>query len=308
MNSGGEMKRIDKSNDVHIPVLLEECLDALCLTSSGYYADLTLGGGGHATAVLEQSKPGGFLLGLDRDPGVLAETQEKLKSYEDRIKLVHGNFDKAAELFQEYLGKLDGIIMDLGLSSFQLDRSSRGFSIFKDGPLDLRMDTSQALTGKDFVNSASREELIHALGVFGEEPKAKAVAKAIINERQKRPLLHTSDIRRIVELVYGRKGGKIHPATRTFQGLRMAVNEELDSLRTGLESAFQLLKTGGRMCVIAFHSGEDRIVKEFAKNKTEQDLISRVTRKPIQPGQPEIRRNRRSRSARMRVLEKKSGS
>jgi len=308
MNSGGEMKRIDKSNDVHIPVLLEECLDALCLTSSGYYADLTLGGGGHATAVLEQSKPGGFLLGLDRDPGVLAETQEKLKSYEDRIKLVHGNFDKAAELFQEYLGKLDGIIMDLGLSSFQLDRSSRGFSIFKDGPLDLRMDTSQALTGKDFVNSASREELIHALGVFGEEPKAKAVAKAIINERQKRPLLHTSDIRRIVELVYGRKGGKIHPATRTFQGLRMAVNEELDSLRTGLESAFQLLKTGGRMCVIAFHSGEDRIVKEFAKNKTEQDLISPVTRKPIQPGQPEIRRNRRSRSARMRVLEKKSGS
>lgn len=289
---------------LHQPVLLLETMDALQPESGGVYADLTLGGGGHAEALLERSSPDGFLLGLDQDPEILVETRRFLEAYKNRTRIEQGNFRKASRIFEAYLGSIDGVIMDLGLSSFQLDRACRGFSLFKDGPLDLRMDTTLHFTGQDLVNRGQPEELLHAVGVLGEEPKAKAIVKAILEERQVRPLLHTFDIRRIVEKVYGRKGGRIHPATRTFQGLRMTVNEEVESLGEGLQEAFRLLKKGGRLAVISFHSGEDRIVKVSFKEQAGRGGAGLLTRKPIRPGADEVRRNRRSRSARLRVLEK----
>jgi 16S rRNA (cytosine1402-N4)-methyltransferase len=266
--------------------------------------DLTLGGGGHAKAILESSKPDGRLFGLDCDEEILIQTKEALKGFGDRFVAKQGNFGDAAEIFEEWTNKTNGVIMDLGLSSFQLDCASRGFSIYKDGPFDLRMDRSQPFTGKDLVNKGRKEDLLYAVGKLGEEPKAEAVVRAIIAERQKRPLLHTSDMRALVEKVYGRHGGKIHPATRTFQGLRMFVNRELDALERGLVAAFKLLTRCGRLAVISFHSGEDRIVKAFYKNRAASGEAKVLSPKPIRPGTSEVRRNRRSRSARLRFLEK----
>jgi 16S rRNA (cytosine1402-N4)-methyltransferase len=166
------------------------------------------------------------------------------------------------------------------------------------------MDPGQAFSARELVNRGRREELLSALQELGEEPRAEAIVKAILEERRKRPLLHTSDIRSIVEKIYGRRGGRIHPATRTFQALRMAVNREIDHLREGLEAAFRLLRGGGRMAVISFHSGEDRIVKTCFKELTGSGEANLVTRKPVRPGPAEVKRNRRSRSARLRVIEK----
>lgn len=304
MIPNGASRTDDGKEAVHLPVLLEESLSILRPGRGGLYGDLTLGGGGHARAMLERSSPDGILLGLDRDPEVLNLARGALKAFERRLRIRHGNFSQAAELFEEYMGSVDGLIMDLGLSSYQLDIPARGFSIFKDGPLDFRMDTTQDFTARDLVNRGSREDLLHAVGTLGEEPRARAVVNAIEAERRLRPLLHTSDLRGLVEKVYRRKGGKIHPATRTFQGLRMWVNRELESLEQGLNAAFRLLKAGGRMAVISFHSGEDRIVKTFFKERKAKKEMQMLDRKPIRPRAREIRENRRSRSALLRAAVK----
>ena len=289
---------------VHLPVLKEACLEGLRPRNGGVYADLTVGGGGHAEALLDASTPDGFLLGLDRDPEILAFAQRRLDRFGGRFRLEQGDFAQADTFFASHLGRVDGVIMDLGLSSWQLDRAERGFSIYKDGPLDLRMDPGQAFSGRDLVNRGKKEELLFAVAVLGEEPRAEAVVEAILSERKKRPLLHTSDIRRLVEKVYGRRGGRIHPATRTFQGLRMLVNRELESLEEGLEAALRLLTEGGRLAVISFHSGEDRVVKRFCKARAAEGTVRIITPKPLRPGSEEVRRNRRSRSARLRIVEK----
>ncbi len=304
MTTDGKPLVDDEKKIIHKPVLLEESTSVLGPTSKGVYADLTLGGGGHAAELLRLSHPGGFLLGLDRDPCVLDGARYSLDEYKSRVCIKHGNFNKAAELFSDYVGKVDGVIMDLGLSSFQLDCADRGFSIFKDGPIDLRMDTTQSYTGKDLLNKGKREDLLRAIGVFGEDPKARRIADSILEERQKRPLINTSDVRNLVEQVYGRKGGRIHPATRTFQGLRIFVNKEFESLAEGLDAAFALLKPGGRLSAISFHSGEDRIVKNFIRERAARKQAVALNKKPIRPGPDEIRKNRRSRSALLRAAEK----
>lgn len=301
MTEDEEPRRDEPRRPVHQPVLLEEVVESLRIAPGGLYADLTLGAGGHAVAVLERSAPDGFLLGLDCDAEILIEAQSVLKAFENRIQIEQGNFSKAVEIFESHIGKADGVIMDLGLSSLQLDRAGRGFSIQRDGPLDLRMDQKQKESAQELVNQGLPEDLLFAISRLGEEPKARAIVKAIVEERKKRPILHTSDLRSLVEQVYGRRGGKIHPATRTFQGLRMMVNREPENLALGLEGAFKLCKRGGRMAVISFHSGEDRIVKGFMKERSEGAMVSR---KPIRPGVAEVRRNRRSRSARLRIMEK----
>lgn len=304
MNSGGTSGREAQGENVHVPVLLRETVEAISPRAGGIYADLTLGGGGHARAILERSEPDGFLLGLDRDSDVLEHAKCALKAFENRTLFRHGNFSEAAKTFEKYIGSIDGVIMDLGLSSYQLDHSRRGFSLHRDGPLDWRMDPTQSFSGKDLLNRGRPEELLFAIETLGEEPRSRAVVNAILEERKKKPLLHTSDIRGIVEKVYGRKGGRIHPATRTFMGLRMAVNEEIESLERGLPEAFRLMKEGGRLCVISFHSGEDRIAKKFFKDRKRRGEAEILSPKPLRPTASEIRKNRRSRSARLRVLQK----
>jgi 16S rRNA (cytosine1402-N4)-methyltransferase len=239
---------------------------------------------------------------LDCDLEILKEARKRLKEFEHRVLIEHGNFSEVLKIFSAFIGRTDGVIMDLGLSSLQLNRWNRGFSIFRDGPLDFRMDTTQSRTGRDLVNQGTPEELRFAIGTLGEEPKVRSIVKAVLEERQKRPLLHTSDLRRVVEKVYGRKGGRIHPATQTFQGIRMWVNRELERLEEGVAHAFHLLRSGGRLAVISFHSGEDRIVKAFMKGCAERGKAEPVNLKPIRPGKSEIRMNPRSRSARLRVL------
>jgi 16S rRNA (cytosine1402-N4)-methyltransferase len=301
----GESRSDENPKPVHVPVLLQACLDALRPRPGGTYIDLTLGAGGHARAILKASEPDGILFGLDCDGEILELARAALKAFENRIFVKQGNFRDAAEIFAEHVGRADGVIMDLGLSSYQLDRPERGLSLRHDGPLDLRLDGTQDFTGKDLVNKGDREELLHAIGRLGEEPRAKAIVKALLEEREKRPLLLTSDIRRLVEKVYGRKGGRIHPATRVFQGLRMRVNDEIESLSSGLAGAFRLLAPGGRFVVLAFHSGEDRVVKNFFGECDARGEAKRINKKPIRPDAAEIRSNRRSRSACLRILEKR---
>jgi 16S rRNA (cytosine1402-N4)-methyltransferase len=301
----GESRSDENPKPVHVPVLLQACIDALQPRAGGTYFDLTLGGGGHARAILEASAPDGILFGLDRDGEILELTRAALKAFEDRIFVKQGNFSDAAEIFADHAGRADGVIMDLGLSSYQLDRRERGFSLRHDGPLDLRMDGTQTFTGKDLVNQGDRDELLHAIGRLGEEPRARAIVKALLEERERRPLLLTSDIRRLVERVYGRKGGRIHPATRVFQGLRMCVNHEIESLSKGLDAAFRLMTSKGRLAVLSFHSGEDRVVKNEFNERAAKGEAKRITKKPIRPDAAEIRINRRSRSACLRILEKR---
>jgi len=287
--------------DVHKPVLVDEVLESLAPEGGGVYVDLTLGAGGHAEAILERSSPNGILLGLDQDPEILEIAKENLSSFGERVTIEQGNFTDAARIFSDHEGAIHGALLDLGLSSLQLDRPERGFSIKKDGPLDMRMNPDSAVTAEEFVNKASREELMHAVGVLGEEPRARAVVEAILDERQKRPLFRTSDLRELIEGVYKRRSGKIHPATRAFQGLRMQINREIESLGEGLEAALRLLRRGGRLAVVSFHSGEDRVVKEFFKARKSAGELSIVGGGIIRPTQAEVRRNRRSRSARLRV-------
>ncbi len=294
----------DRKIDVHQPVLVDEVLDSLAPQSGGVYVDLTLGAGGHAKAILEKSSPDGILLGLDQDPEILEIAKENLSAFGERIFVEQGNFADAAHIFASHEGRVDGVLFDLGLSSLQLDRPERGFSIKHDGPLDMRMNPNSAVTAEEFVNKANRDELMHAVKVLGEEPRAKAIVNAILDERRKRPLLSTSDLRELIEGVYKRRGGRIHPATRAFQGVRMRVNEELKRLGEGLESAMRLLKCGGRLAVVAFHSGEDRIVKEFLKARKAAGDLTIIGGGIIRPTAAEVRRNRRSRSARMRVARK----
>lgn len=304
MISGGDSRSNGNSKPVHVPVLLAEVVELLDPEPGKFFLDLTLGAGGHSRALLERIAPDGFLAALDRDAEIIEEARRNLAGFEDRYLIKQGNFSDAAVIFEEFVAKADGVIMDLGLSSLQLDHPDRGFSIRKDGPLDFRMDASQPYSARDLVNKGDPEELYTAIHDLGEEPKARAIVKAIVEERRKRPLLHTSDLRRLVEQVYGRKGGKIHPATRTFQGLRMKVNLEVESLEAGLVASFSLLRQGGRLAVISFHSGEDRIVKNGFATLVTRGEAGHVTRKPLTAGRDELRRNRRSRSARLRVIER----
>jgi len=301
----------------HTPVLFQEVLSALEPRSGSRIIDGTVGAAGHAHGILMASSPDGELLGIDRDPNALALAQQRLTDFGIRAILRQGSF---AEIVDHAAGigwnSVHGILLDLGLSSMQLADPLRGFSFREDGPLDMRFDPSQDLRAVDLVNEFQLEELASLIHQYGEEPKAYRIAKAIVGAR---PLKSTRQLADLVTEVVGRRKRRIHPATRTFQALRIAVNDELETLQTGLEQSIRLLEPGGRMAVIAFHSLEDRIVKRTFRSASRECVcppeqpfctcdgrreLKLVTRRPIRPSEQEVKQNSRARSARLRVVEK----
>lgn len=300
----------------HVPVLYQEVLAWLNPQPGGKYIDATVGLGGHAQGILERSAPDGRLLALDRDPAALDVARQRLAEFGERVTLVQGCYSDLASLArQEGFDPVQGILFDLGVSSLQLDDPARGFSFQHDGPLDMRMGPDVGLTAEEIVNRWPEKELARILYAYGEERKARQVARAICAHR---PLRTTGELAALVAKVVG-PSGKIHPATRTFQALRIAVNGELDALAAALPQAVELLAEGGRLVVIAFHSLEDRIVKQFIAREAQDCIcppglpqcvcghvatLRRLTKKPIVPDAAEIQRNPRSRSARLRVAQR----
>ncbi len=301
----------------HQPVLYQPSIDALQPHDGGRYVDATVGAGGHAFGILELSSPSGELLGLDRDENALAIASRKLEKYQSRVFLRHSSYVKMeAEVGNLGWPAVDGILMDLGLSSMQLDTPERGFSFRTDNPLDMRFDPSTGLSAADLVNTYREDEISRVLWEFGEEPKSRQIAAAIMRQR---PITTTGQLAMLVARVYGSHRGEHHPATRTFQAIRIAVNDELGGLQTTLPIAISLLKPGGRLAIITFHSLEDRMVKQFFQRESRDCLcppaqpictcghkasLRMVSRKPVNPSDGEIKENPRARSARLRIAEK----
>ncbi len=297
---------------VHEPVMVAEVVSALACRPGGFWVDATLGAGGHAAALLERSSPGGFVLGIDRDAEILDLAATRLAPYVGRFKLVHGNFGNlSAILASAALGLVDGLLIDLGLSSLQLDLPERGFSFRADAPLDMRMDRGESGTALDLVATASEEQLARIIYEYGEERRSRRIARAICRERERGGTLTTL---RLADAVAGSvggrgpRGGHIHPATLTFQALRIAVNGELEALAAVLAALPDILAPGGRACVIAYHSLEDRAVKRAFRalaplgRSARPPLFTLLTRKPERPGAEELERNPRARSARLRAI------
>jgi 16S rRNA (cytosine1402-N4)-methyltransferase len=302
---------ISHSQFKHVPVLIAEVLTGLAPRDGGRYIDGTLGGGGHAAAVLEASAPGGRLLGIDADPAALAAAGARLASYGDRAQLAHGNFRDLGRLARENgFEHVDGMLLDLGVSSHQLDTPARGFSFATDAPLDMRLDPTGGETAADLVNETPEGELADLIYRYGEERGSRRVARFIAEARRKQPIETTGELAELVARALGGRHGKIHPATRTFQALRIAVNRELESLEITLPQAVELLDEGGRLAIISFHSLEDRIVKLFFRAESgygdsQQPVrLQIITKKPIEASDQEARANPRSRSAKLRVAER----
>lgn len=282
----------------HIPVLKKEVLGYLRPERGDDAIDATLGGGGHASAILEATGPDGRLLGIEWDARTLEETRKRLESYGSRAMLVHGNYRDLGTLARTYAFPVVSMILfDLGYSSFQIDDPDRGFSFRKDGPLDMRYDDSHELTAADIVNTWPKEEIVRILRAYGEERSAGRIAEAIVHAREIRPITTTHQLAKEIFGVIG-KASKIHPATQTFQAIRIAVNDEFGNLKEALPIATSLLKKGGRIGVISFHSLEDRIVKNYF-NETED--LEPAMKRPVVPSREEIDANPRSRSAKLRV-------
>ena len=295
-------------SSVHEPVLYDEVLAALAPHAAGKYVDCTVGAGGHAKGILESCAPDGRLLGIDRDDQALAIAQETLAGFGDRATLVRGDFANVVTLAREAgFYPVDGILLDVGVSSMQLKAAERGFSFLQDGPLDMRMDRRSAITAASLVNDLEEEELANLLFELGEERQSRRIAKAIVAAR---PLHTTLELASVIAEVAPRRG-RLHPATRTFQALRIATNDELGALSRGLEGALELLGQRGRLVVISFHSLEDRLVKRLfqrltatVKGSLSIPALALVTRHPIQSTRSEQQHNPRSRSAKLRVIEK----
>jgi 16S rRNA (cytosine1402-N4)-methyltransferase len=280
----------------------KEVMELLDLKQSGVYVDATVGLGGHSEEILGSIGAEGRLIGIDRDEEVLEAAGKRLS--DKRVILKRGSFsDMESLLLSEGVSEVDGILFDLGVSMLQLKDPDRGFSFLSDKRLDMRMDRGQRVSAWDIVNRYPERELDRILRELGEERSSRKIAKAIIGWRNKRPIETCSELSKIVEDVYGGRG-RIHPATRTFQALRIEVNKELDQLKEGLEAATRLLKRGGRLCVITYHSLEDRIVKHFLRDSAGKALFRIVTKKPRTPSIEETRSNPSSRSAKLRAGEK----
>jgi 16S rRNA (cytosine1402-N4)-methyltransferase len=290
-------------------VLLREVVEVLGPVSGGVYLDGTLGAGGYAEAILEASSPKGRLVGIDLDPEAIRRCKVRLERFGERFRGIHGGFDQARGILGTVgITAVDGAILDLGLSSDQLEDPERGFSFRFAGPLDMRFDMTSGQGAEDYLQNISAKKLEEILATYGEERYCKKLARGIIAARDRGELLTTQDLARIVTQLMGGRRGKIHPATRTFQALRIAVNKELESLAAALEDIPLLLKPGGRFCVVSYHSLEDRAVKlSFQQMKREKHRWNVLTRKPVTPSDEEIRSNPRARSAKMRVLESLSG-
>ena len=308
----------------HIPVLLEESIEFLNCRPGGFYVDCTLGMGGHAEKILEVSAPDGRLLALDKDEEAIRVAEKRLASYTSRLTVVHEDYRMLRAILERiHLPEPNGILVDLGPSMLQFTSPQRGFSFQQDGPLDMRMDQRQSLTAASIVNHSSAEELLKIIQKYGEEPAARAIIRKIVEERRRAPIETTGELVRVIESVKHRKpNDKIHPATKTFQALRIAVNGELDVLDKFVFDAFDSLAQWGRLTFISFHSLEDRIIKQAfhflsAACRCPKRLmqcicggkpLSRMlTRKPVIAGEPEVRQNPASRSAKLRAIEKLSG-
>ena len=296
-------------------------LTALQPRPGGRYLDCTLGAAGHAAAILAASRPDGWLSGCDRDGEAIDHASRRLSEagFARRFELRHGNFADLADWIAP--ASCDGVLFDLGVSSPQLERAERGFSFQRDGPLDMRMDLRQPLTAADVVNGWGEAELVRIFREYGDEPQARRVARAIVQDRQARRFETTAQLAGLIERLSPRHGGKAHPATRVFQALRIAVNDESSSLKKALAAACPALKRHGRLAVITFHSGEDRILKEFGRVQTRDYTVDGeidipelrrpcapnmiwIQRKALKPSAEEVAENPRARSAQMRVLEK----
>jgi 16S rRNA (cytosine1402-N4)-methyltransferase len=304
----------------HSPVMLAEVLAALRPTDGGTYADGTLGGAGHAAAMLEASRPTGWLYGSDRDGAAVAAATERLaERFAGRFEIRRARFSELVEWVPH--GSCDGVLLDLGVSSPQLDRAERGFSFQADGPLDMRMDDRDRQTAADLVNDLPAEELATIFWKFGDERESRRFARAIELDRQTRKFRTTRDLASLIERLSPRAGKKTHPATKVFQALRIAVNDELGEVERGLEGALKILKPGGRLAVITFHSLEDRMVKQFGQRLARDydvpgdadvpelrvprtPLVRWVQRKPVLAGEAELAANPRARSAQLRIIEK----
>ncbi len=306
----------------HEPVMLEEVVQSLRCRSGGIYVDGTLGGGGHARAILERSAPDGLLIGIDRDDDAIVASEKSLQPFGRRKILVKGNFADIGNILTNLkIGQVDGVLLDLGVSSHQLDTADRGFSFSLDAPLDMRMDRGSRYSAHDLVNLSPEKELRQLIREYGEEPMAGRIARAILARRVSGAIRTTTELADVVIRAARRPGfhGKIHPATRTFQAIRMAVNQELPNLRQAIEAAIDRLRSGGRLSVISFHSLEDRIVKEAFQSgegrcQCPPDMpvcrclrearLRVLTPKPLRPGAGENQRNPRARSAKLRIAEK----
>jgi len=300
----------------HEPVMLEECISALQVQRGGRYIDCTVGGGGHAAAILEESSPGGRLIGIDADPHAIRVARGKLKPYGKDAILVNENFKYLENICTRHgFSPVNGVLFDLGMSSLQLEGAGRGFSFRQDSPLDMRFSDRQDLTAADIVNTYPEVELAQLLYRYGEEQRNRQIARCIV---ERRPLGTTQELARVVEQAVGGTRGRIHPATKTFQALRIAVNHELENLELALEQAVNLLGNGGRIVVISFHSLEDRLVKGFFRREAQWCIcppgmpacicghtprLKVLSKKVFRPSPVEVQTNPRSRSARMRVAE-----
>lgn len=306
----------------HVSVLLNETIDGLNINPDGIYVDGTLGGGGHAYEVCRRLSDKGRLIGIDQDGEALEAAREHLKEFEDKITLVRSNYCEIDTILKDLdIDKVDGIVLDLGVSSYQLDNLERGFSYKSDAPLDMRMDQRQVKTAADVVNTYSENELFRIIRDYGEDKFAKNIAKHIVMERQKKPFETTAQLSEVIKhsipMKFQNKGG--HPAKKTFQAIRIEVNKELTVLRDSIDKMIELLNGNGRICIITFHSLEDRIVKtKFRENENPCTCppnfpvcvcgkVSKgkvITRKPIVPGDKEITENKRAKSSKLRIFER----
>lgn len=288
----------------HIPVLKNEVLKYLDPKPNENFIDCTVGEGGHSLAILEKNGPKGKVLGIDRDPEQIKNCKENLAKFKERLILVCDNFANLKEIVKrENFKKVSGILFDLGLSSWHLEKSGRGFSFQRDEPLIMRFDGKEGLTAKEIVNQWPEEKIKEILKNYGQERFAKKIAERIVEERKIKPIETTFQLVKIIEKAvpswYLHR--KIHFATKTFQALRIAVNEELENLKAGLQKALEVLNKGGRLVVISYHSLEDRIVKNFLKENEKKGVLKILTKKPIRPKGKEIKFNPRSRSAKLRA-------
>jgi 16S rRNA (cytosine1402-N4)-methyltransferase len=301
----------------HIPVLAREVVENMAVQPGGRYIDCTLGAGGHAQAILEHSSPGGQLLGIDADPESIRKAEARLQAFDKSVLLVNDNFVNLKDICVKYdFFPVHGILFDLGLSSPQLDEEGRGFSFQHDAPLDMRFSPTQRTSAADIVNTWSEIELARIIKTYGEEVNSRQIAKKIV---QKRPIRTTTQLADIVEEAVGGRHGRIHPATRTFQALRITVNHEMENLESALNQAISLLGFGGRLVVISYHSLEDRIVKQFLQREARNCIcppeamkctcghkanLKIITRKIVTPTFAEVEMNPRSRSAKLRAAER----
>ena len=304
------------SAPTHIPVLVKETIEALAVQPGGRYIDCTLGGGGHAAAILDRSSPGGQLLGIDADPKAIKIAKTRLRAYSGSTLLINENFVNLQAICSKHgFLPVHGILFDLGLSSLQLNGNNRGFSFQHEAPLDMRLNPKQEVTAADIINTSSESELAQLIKTYGEEDRSHKIAHYIVKER---PLKTTLQLVRTIEQAIGSKRGRIHPATRTFQALRIAVNHELERLEATLKQVINLLGFEGRLVVISYHSLEDRIVKQFMQQESKDCIcppgiptcvcghtacLRLINKKVITPSPEEVRLNPRSRSAKLRAAE-----